>query len=177
MDEIIRPTIAGLTADGIRYLGFLYAGLMIGEDDAPRVLEYNCRLGDPEAQPILMRLQSDLLEIVEDALEGRLNRCEPRWSEQAALGVVLASHGYPGEIRTGDPIQGLDGIGDPAVKVFHAGTRREGDLVLTSGGRVLCVTALGEGIAQAQRRCYAAVSKIRIADAHYRTDIGARALR
>ena len=176
MHEVMRPTIAGLAADGIRYVGFLYAGLMISDDGAPRVLEYNCRLGDPETQPLLMRLESDLVPLCNAALDGRLDASEPRWSEQIALGVVMAAGGYPGDYRNGDRISGLDDDFGPETKVFHAGTRQEGDAIVTSGGRVLCVTSLGRDVMEAQARSYAAVRRIQFSDAFYRSDIGYRAI-
>ena len=176
VDEIIQPTVRALAAEGTPYTGFLYAGLMIGADGAPRVLEYNCRFGDPETQPVLMRLRTDLPALCEAALDGRLDEVEALWDPRPALGVVMAAGGYPGRYRTGDPIEGLNGIDDPQVKVFHAGTTRPNDQVLTCGGRVLCVTALGEDLAAAHARAYAAVEKIHWADACYRHDIGHRAL-
>jgi phosphoribosylamine--glycine ligase len=176
MAEVMRPTIAGLTADGIRYVGFLYAGLMIDDDGTPRVLEYNCRLGDPETQPLLMRLQSDLVQLCDDGLNCRLDRCSPRWSEQIALGVVMAAGGYPGDYRSGDAISGLTSDFGTDTKVFHAGTRQEGDAIVTSGGRVLCVTSLGQDVREAQDRSYAAVAQIHFKDAFFRSDIGHRAI-
>lgn len=177
MADIMRPTVAGLAADGIRYVGFLYAGLMIGSDGVARVLEYNCRLGDPETQPILMRLASDLVPLCVDALAGRLRDGTALWLEQTALGVVMASGGYPGTYESGVPIHGLDALPTASeLKVFHAGTRRDGGRCLTAGGRVLCVTALGNGVAQARTRAYRAVDRIRFDGAYHRTDIGYRAL-
>jgi len=176
MAEVMRPTIAGLAADGIRYVGFLYAGLMIDDDGTPRVLEYNCRLGDPETQPLLMRLQSDLVQLCNDALECRLDRSDPRWSEQIALGVVMAAGGYPGDYRSGDAISGLATDFGPDTKVFHAGTRQDGDAIVTNGGRVLCVTSLGRDVMDAQDRSYVAVDLIDFSDAFYRSDIGYRAI-
>ena len=173
--EIIDPTVRGMAQDGIPYSGFLYAGLMIDREGTPRVLEFNCRLGDPETQPILLRLKSDLVELVEHALAGRLDRIEAQWDRRAALGVVLAAANYPGTPRKGDVITGIP----PAAEdchVFHAGTElRDGSLV-TSGGRVLCVTALGDSIKIAQRRAYEAVSGIRFEGMQYRRDIGFRAI-
>ncbi len=175
--EVMQPTLAGLAAEGIHYRGFLYAGLMIGTDGVPRGLEYNCRLGDPETQPILLRLHSDLLALCLAAMEGRLDQVSVDWDSRPALGVVMAAQGYPGSYRRGDPITGLEHITDPDCKVFHAGTRdtAQGELV-THGGRVLCVTALGEDIAAAQVRAYAAVAQIQFAGAFQRGDIGYRAL-
>jgi phosphoribosylamine--glycine ligase len=175
MREIIGPAIRGMASDGIPYSGFLYAGLMIDETGAPRTLEFNCRLGDPETQPILMRLKSDLVDLVQHALDGTLDRVDAEWDRRAALGVVLAAAGYPGEPRKGDAISGLDASSEDC-KVFHAATKRNGDMVLTSGGRVMCVTALGETIRQAQRTAYAAVNTIHFDGMQYRRDIGHRAI-
>jgi phosphoribosylamine--glycine ligase len=176
MREIIQPAIAGMAQDGTPYTGFLYAGLMIDAAGAPRTLEFNCRLGDPEAQPILLRLKSDLVELVERALDGRLKDAEAEWDRRAALGVVLAAHGYPEEPRTGDRIEGIP---PPAAdcRVFHAGTRAAGADLVTSGGRVLCVTALGDNLRAARSRAYAEVERIRFDGMQYRKDIGYRALK
>ncbi|KAA6181876.1 phosphoribosylamine--glycine ligase [Thiohalocapsa marina] len=176
MAEVMQPTVAGLAADGIPYVGFLYAGLMIDADGTPQVLEYNCRLGDPETQPILMRLQSDLLELCLSAIHRGLGDADVRWSPQAALGVVLAAGGYPGDYATGDVISGLDSIQDPQAKVFHAGTRLSEGQILTSGGRVLCATALGNDVAEAQRRAYDTVARIGFDRAYWRKDIGHKAV-
>jgi phosphoribosylamine--glycine ligase len=176
MREIIQPAIAGMAKDGTPYTGFLYAGLMIDAAGAPRTLEFNCRLGDPETQPILMRLKSDLLELLEAALEARLERAEAEWDRRAALGVVLAASGYPEEPRQGDRIEGLPEPA-PDCRVFHAGTRAQGADVVTSGGRVLCVTALGDNLRAARSRAYEAVGRIRFDGMQYRTDIGHRALK
>jgi phosphoribosylamine--glycine ligase len=175
MREIIGPTIRGLTEEGVPYTGFLYAGVMIDASGAPRTLEFNCRLGDPEAQPILMRLKSDLVDLMQHALDGTLARVDAEWDRRAALGVVLAAAGYPGEPRKGDAISGLDGESDDC-KIFHAATKRSGDAVTTAGGRVLCVTALGETIRQAQRTAYATVNAIHFDGMQYRKDIGHRAV-
>jgi phosphoribosylamine--glycine ligase len=176
MREIIQPAIAGMAKDGTPYTGFLYAGLMIDAAGNPKTLEFNCRLGDPEAQPILMRLKSDLLELLDAALEGKLKDVEAEWDRRAALGVVLAAHGYPEEPRKGDRIEGIPA---PAAdcRVFQAGTRTEGKDLLTSGGRVLCVTALGDNLRAARSRAYAAVERIRFDGMQYRKDIGHRALK
>lgn len=174
--EIIQPTLRGLAADGIRYTGFLYAGLMIGADDAPRLLEYNCRMGDPETQPILLRLKSDLIEVLLAALEGEPERGPLAWDERPALGVVLASGGYPGTYKKGLAISGLDTALPEDVKVFHAGTARDNGGTRTSGGRVLCVTALGKSLGEAQERAYADVAKIHFDGMQYRRDIGHHAL-
>jgi phosphoribosylamine--glycine ligase len=174
LDEIIMPTIRGMAAEGRPFTGFLYAGLMIAADGTPKVLEYNVRFGDPETQPIMLRLRSDLVELCLAALEGRLDAVEAEWDTRASLGVVMAAGGYPGEYRTGNAIGGLQQ--DMDCKVFHAGTRASGDTVVTSGGRVLCVCALGEDVAEAQRKAYDCVSKIDWSDVYYRTDIGYRAV-
>lgn len=174
--EIIGPTVRGMAAEGHRYRGFLYAGLMIGADGAPRVIEYNCRFGDPETQPILLRLRSDLVELVEAALAGRLGQVRADWDPRPALGVVMAAGGYPGDYRSGDVIGGLPAATDPELKVFHAGTRLRDGAVVTSGGRVLCVTALGDDIAAAADRAYAGARGIHWAGAFYRHDIGHRAI-
>jgi phosphoribosylamine--glycine ligase len=174
--EIIAPTLAGLEQDGIAFTGFLYAGLMIDRAGAPRVLEFNCRLGDPETQPLMMRLKSDLVDLVEAALDARLDRVRAEWDPRPALGVVMAAAGYPGSYRKRDAITGLDGAAGRDLKVFHAGTALESGKVLTTGGRVLCVCALGDSVAAAQQRAYEGVAKIRWEGAQYRTDIGYRAI-
>jgi len=176
MREIIQPAIAGMAQDGTPYTGFLYAGLMIDAAGNPKTLEFNCRLGDPEAQPILMRLKSDLAELIERALEGRLKDAEAQWDRRAALGVVLAAHGYPEAPRMGDRIEGIPPPA-PDCRVFHAGTRADGKDVVTSGGRVLCVTALGDNLRAARSRAYEAVERIRFDGMQYRKDIGHRALK
>jgi phosphoribosylamine---glycine ligase len=176
MREVIAPTVAGLAADGTPYTGFLYAGLMIAADGTPRVLEFNCRCGDPETQPIMMRLRSDLTEMCETALAGRLDTLRADWDPCAALGVVLAAEGYPDKVRTGDVITGLGCAAQLPGKIFHAATRREGTEVRTSGGRVLCAVGLGEGVAAAQEAAYALARTVHWPGVHYRHDIGARAL-
>ena len=176
MREIIQPAIAGMAKDGTPYTGFLYAGLMIDAASAPKTLEFNCRLGDPEAQPILMRLKSDLVELVERALEGGLQDAEVEWDRRTALGVVLAAHGYPDAPRSGDRIEGVPAPA-PECRVFHAGTRADGRGVVTGGGRVLCVTALGDNLRAARSRAYEAVERIRFDGMQYRKDIGHRALK
>jgi len=176
MREIIVPTVQGMAAEGTPYVGFLYAGLMIDRAGNPRTLEFNCRLGDPETQPILLRLKSDLVELIERALAGTLERAEADWDRRSALGVVLAAHGYPEEPRKGDRIEGLPKPAEDC-RVFHAGTRLDGKTVLTNGGRVLCVTALGDSVKMARARAYEAVDRIRFAGAQFRRDIGARALK
>ncbi|MCC6201911.1 MAG: phosphoribosylamine--glycine ligase [Gammaproteobacteria bacterium] len=176
MDEVIRPTLRGLAADGIRYRGFLYAGLMIGEDGTPRVLEFNCRFGDPETQPILMRLRSDFAVLCLAACDGTLGGQRLDWDPRAALGVVLAAGGYPGSYRTGDAIEGLEHGNGADCKVFHAGTVLDAGAVRTSGGRVLCVCALGESVGIAQERAYRRIRQIHWPDEFHRTDIGHRAI-
>ena len=176
MDEIILPTLHGMAAEGMPFTGFLYAGLMIGADGAPRTIEFNCRFGDPETQPIMCRLDSDLADLVQAALTGRLNEARTEWKPQTAVGVVLAAAGYPDAPRKGDAIGGLeeaDGIG----KIFHAGTTQNaaGDTV-TNGGRVLCAVGLGEDAATAKARAYQAVGKIHFAGMQYRRDIADRAI-
>jgi phosphoribosylamine--glycine ligase len=173
--EIVTPTVRGLAQDGVPYSGFLYAGLMIDRAGNPKVLEFNCRLGDPETQPILMRLKSDLFELIEAAMAGRLDRTEAEWDRRAALGVVLAAANYPGTPRQGDVISGIP-PGAEDCRVFHAGTELRGGALVTSGGRVLCVTALGDSVKVAQKRAYEAVSPIRFEGMQYRRDIGHRAI-
>lgn len=174
MSEVIEPSLRGLILDGTPYLGFLYAGLMIGEDGTPYVLEFNCRLGDPETQPILMRLQSDLVELCQAALHGSLDELDVKWDRRAALGVVMAAGGYPENYRIGDPISGLEAAAALPGKVFHAGTRASAAQVLTAGGRVLCAVGLGECIADARRQAYDLVHAIRWDGMQYRRDIGQR---
>jgi phosphoribosylamine--glycine ligase len=176
MREVIEPTLKGLADDGNPYLGFLYAGLMIAADGTPKVLEFNCRLGDPEAQPILMRLQSDLIDLCEAALDGTLERLDVRWDSRAALGVVMAAGGYPDTYRKGDPISGLDAAAALPGKVFHAGTRAEGTKIVTAGGRVLCAVGLGDSVAAAQHQAYNLVHAIHWNLVQYRLDIGYRAI-
>lgn len=176
LDEVIAPTLRGMAADGLPYTGFLYAGLMIGPDGTPRVLEYNCRLGDPETQPILMRLRSDLVDLVEAALEGRLDGVSADWDPRPALGVVMAADGYPADYRKGDVIDGLDAPEEADVQVFHAATALRDGKVVTAGGRVLCVCALGDDLAAAQRRAYGRVARIGWPGVQFRSDIGWRAL-
>jgi phosphoribosylamine--glycine ligase len=176
MHEVIEPTLRGLRADGNPYLGFLYAGLMIAADGTPNVLEFNCRFGDPEAQPILMRLQSDLVDLCEAALAGVLDRSDARWDPRAALGVVMAAGGYPDSYRKGDPISGLDAAAQLPGKVFHAGTRTEGTQIVTAGGRVLCAVGLGDTVAAAQAQAYELVHAIHWNLVQYRRDIGYHAI-
>ncbi|HWZ62369.1 MAG TPA: phosphoribosylamine--glycine ligase [Steroidobacteraceae bacterium] len=176
MREVIEPTIRGLAADGLAYTGFLYAGLMIAADGTPNVLEFNCRLGDPETQPIMMRLDSDLTALCAAALDQRLDGEHAQWSQNAALGVVMTAAGYPEGVRTGDVIEGLDRAGRLPGKIFHAGTRLEAGRVLTNGGRVLCAVGLGASVEEAQRQAYTLAGTVRWPGVHYRRDIGHRAL-
>ncbi|MBC7105645.1 MAG: phosphoribosylamine--glycine ligase, partial [Firmicutes bacterium] len=174
MRDIVGPVLRGLAAEGNPYRGVLYAGLMV-TSEGPKVLEFNCRFGDPEAQPVLMLLESDLVPILEAVVEGRLREAEVRWREGAAVCVVVASEGYPGPCRKGLPIEGLEEV-PPDVMVFHAGTAFRDGRVVTAGGRVLGVTAYGPDIRSAVDRAYAAVGRIRFEGMHYRRDIGWRAL-
>jgi phosphoribosylamine--glycine ligase len=175
MREVIQPALAGMEKDGTPYTGFLYAGLMIGRDGQVKVLEFNCRLGDPETQPIIMRLKSDLLALIEHALAGTLDRTEAEWDTRVALGVVLAAHGYPDAPRKGDTISGLPPPAEDC-RVFHAGTALNGTEVVVNGGRVLTVTALGGNVSAARRRAYGAAEAIRFEGMQFRRDIGHRAL-
>jgi phosphoribosylamine--glycine ligase len=176
MREVIEPTVRGMAADGIPYTGFLYAGLMIGLDGTPRVLEFNCRFGDPETQPIMMRLRSDLVALCEAALDGRLNQVKVQWDPRPALGVVLAAGGYPGDYRKGDVISGLPAQETADAKVFHAGTLEKNGQVVTAGGRVLCACALGDTVYKAKLRAYELVHQIHWDEMYYRSDIGYRAI-
>ncbi|HNH24705.1 MAG TPA: phosphoribosylamine--glycine ligase, partial [Accumulibacter sp.] len=175
MREIILPTVRGMAADGIPYTGFLYAGLMIGKDGSVKTVEFNCRLGDPETQPILMRLKSDLYTLLDHAVAGRLDEIEATWDRRVALGVVLAAANYPGTPRLGDVITGLPKDQDDC-HIFHAGTRECDGRVVSSGGRVLCVTTLSDNLKQAQKRAYDVITGIHFDGMHYRRDIGHRAL-
>jgi phosphoribosylamine--glycine ligase len=177
MDEIIRPTVAGMAADGNTYTGFLYAGLMISPSGAIDVVEFNCRFGDPEAQPVMMRLQSDLVEHCLAAVNGTLDTQSAQWDSRSAVGVVLAAGGYPEAYASGAAISGLDAAPDSAeAKVFHAGTKLDGDEVVTSGGRVLCAVALGDSVAQAQASAYELARSIEWENVYFRQDIGYRAI-
>lgn len=175
MREVIEPTLRGLAQDGTPYVGFLYAGVMIAEDGTPNVLEFNCRFGDPETQPIMMRLQSDLVTLCLAAIDGALDKQTLQWDSRAALGVVMAAEGYPELVATGDVIEGIPAP-QSNIKVFHAGTQLVDGKLLTAGGRVLCVTALGETVSLAQQRAYAAIKPIHWRGAFYRRDIGYRAI-
>ncbi len=177
MREVVEPTVAGMIADGMPFTGFLYAGLMIDAEGAPKVIEFNVRFGDPETQPVMLRLDSDLVDLIEAAIDGRLEQARALWNPQSALGVVMAAHGYPDTPRTGDVIHGLDVALPSDSKVFHAGTGFDGaGNVVTSGGRVLCVTALGNTVGDAQRVAYAAVDRIGWDGEFHRSDIGWRAM-
>ncbi|EFK11466.1 phosphoribosylamine--glycine ligase [delta proteobacterium NaphS2] len=176
MREVIEPTVRGMASEGNPYKGFLYAGLMISGDGTPNVLEYNCRFGDPETQPIILRLQSDLAEMCLAAMEQRLDQVEVKWDERAALGVVMAAGGYPVAYQKGDVITGLPETEAEGVKVFHAGTALNNDQVVTSGGRVLCATALGSSVGEAQLRAYDLARTIHWNGVYYRKDIGYRAV-
>ena len=176
MREIINPTLAGMVAEGLPYTGFLYAGLMIDGDGKPRVVEFNCRMGDPETQPIMMRLKTDLADLIEAAIAGRLDQTEAEWDRRFALGVVLAAAGYPENPRKGDPITGLPTVEQDDVHVFHAGTAAEDGQIVTAGGRVLCVTALGDNARTAQKRAYEVADAIVFDGRQYRRDIGHRAI-
>jgi phosphoribosylamine--glycine ligase len=177
MAEVIRPTVEGMAAEGVPYKGFLYAGLMISPDGTPKVLEYNCRFGDPETQPILMRLRSDFVALCLAGVGGHLDRVRADWDPRAALGVVMAAGGYPDSYEKGHPISGLHEAAEmPDCKVFHAGTIRKAGRVATNGGRVLCATALGANVAEAQRRAYSLVKSIHWKDVYFRRDIGHRAI-
>ena len=176
MEQVILPTVRGMAAEGNAYTGFLYAGLMISPDGQPRVIEYNCRFGDPETQPIMMRLQSDLVELCQAAIDGRLNEKSTQWDNRAAVGVVLAAGGYPGSYARGEVITGLPAEATADGKVFHAGTAMDGDHVVTSGGRVLCATALGDSVSEAQGKAYQLVEQINWNGVEYRTDIAYRAI-
>ena len=176
MDEVIMPTVRGMAAEGNDYTGFLYAGLMISPEGEPKVIEYNCRFGDPETQPIMVRLQSDLVALCESALDKKLDTISAHWDQRCAIGVVLAAGGYPASYGKGAVIQGLAAPQADNIKVFHAGTKQDGDKIVTSGGRVLCVTALGDDIAAAQKDCYLGVDKISWEGVTLRRDIGWRAI-
>lgn len=176
MNEVIMPTINGMAAEGNTYVGFLYAGLMIDDSGAPKVIEYNCRFGDPETQPIMMRLKSDLVEVCQAALKGELANKTTDWDERPAVGVVLAAGGYPGSYNKGDVINGLDGLDTDTTKVFHAGTAEKDGNIVTNGGRVLCATALGNSVTEAQQNAYAIANKIDWKDVYKRTDIAYRAI-
>ncbi|ENM3950573.1 phosphoribosylamine--glycine ligase [Vibrio cholerae] len=176
MREVIYPTVRGMAAEGNTYTGFLYAGLMIDSTGAPKVIEYNCRFGDPETQPIMMRLQSDLVELCQAAIAGKLDQVESKWDPRASIGVVLAAGGYPGDYAKGEVISGLPMQESAGQKVFHAGTETQGDQVVTNGGRVLCATALGNTVLEAQQRAYQLADQIHWNGMFCRRDIGYRAI-
>ena len=175
MDEVIMPTVRGMAEEGHPYTGFLYAGLMIDASGAPKVIEFNCRFGDPETQPIMMRLQSSLVALVEAGIAGQLP-AEAQWDPRPALGVVMAAGGYPDDVRKGDVISGIDNANSDVVKVFQAGTALKDGQVVTNGGRVLCVTGLGATVSEAQRNAYEGVKRVSWADEYHRGDIGYRAV-
>jgi phosphoribosylamine--glycine ligase len=176
MHEVIIPTVQGMASEGLPYTGFLYAGVMINADGIPKVLEYNCRFGDPETQPIMLRMKSDIVAHCLAALEGQLDQEQTEWDPRASLGVVLAAGGYPEAYNKGDIINGLPTTATEGEKVFHAGTSEQNGAVVTAGGRVLCATALGETVAEAQQRAYKLVQQINWDGVYYRTDIGYRAI-
>jgi phosphoribosylamine--glycine ligase len=177
MREIIEPTAVAMRETGSPFVGVLYAGLMIDASGNPRVLEYNCRFGDPETQPILMRLRSDLVELCEAALAGKLDNYHAVWDPRFALGVVMVAEGYPGDYARGDQISGLKQAQSDNIKVFHAGTRQDEDHIVTDGGRVLCITALGKTVREAQDLAYQTVNTINWRGAAWRPDIGWRAVK
>ena len=176
MNEVIQPTVAGMKKEGNEYTGFLYAGLMIMADGTPRVIEYNCRFGDPETQPIMMRLKSDLVELCSAALDKNLDSHKAEWDKRPAMGVVLAAGGYPADYPKGDLISGLDGSDSETAKIFHAGTKNTDDGIVTNGGRVLCATALGDTVSEAQSNAYQLADKISWNGMFMRRDIGYRAV-
>ncbi|EKO3945186.1 phosphoribosylamine--glycine ligase [Vibrio fluvialis] len=176
MQEVIYPTVRGMAAEGNPYTGFLYAGLMIDSTGAPKVIEYNCRFGDPETQPIMMRMQSDLVELCLAAIDGKLDQVESKWDPRASIGIVLAAGGYPGDYAKGDIISGLPTTEVEGQKVFHAGTTDKDGHVVTNGGRVLCATALGNTVSEAQQRAYKLAKQISWNGMFHRNDIGYRAI-
>jgi phosphoribosylamine--glycine ligase len=176
MNEVIRPTVDGMAAEGNEYTGFLYAGIMVAADGTPKVLEYNVRFGDPETQPIMMRLNSDLVDLCLQALEKKLDKATANWDPRTSLGIVLAAGGYPDEYQKGDVITGLENTETDSTKVFHAGTAEKDGKVVTNGGRVLCACALGDSVTEAQHKAYEVVKKISWNNVYYRTDIGYRAI-
>lgn len=176
MGEVIEPTVKGMASEGNPYQGFLYAGVMISSDGTPNVLEYNCRFGDPETQPIILRLQSDLAEMCLAAMEQRLDQIQVQWDDRPALGVVMAAGGYPVRYQKGDVITGLSQAEEEGAKIFHAGTALKDGQVVTNGGRVLCATALGTTVREAQAKAYDLAQKIHWDGVYYRRDIGYRAV-
>ena len=176
MENIMNPTVDGLDKEGIYYRGFLYAGLIIDKNNRPKVIEFNCRLGDPEAQPILLRMKSDIIDLCLKSFEGKLSQTKVIWDDMSSLGVVIASGGYPEKYKIGHEVYGLEDPELNKVKIFHAGTKKTKDVVVTNGGRVLCVTALGETVSKAKKKAYEAVQKIEWKNSFYRSDIGYRAI-
>ncbi|MEP2614827.1 phosphoribosylamine--glycine ligase [Marinobacter alexandrii] len=176
MDEVIYPTVRGMAAEGHPYKGFLYAGLMIDGNGTPKVIEFNCRFGDPETQPFMLRMQSDLVELCGAAIDGKLDQCRSDWDDRASVGIVLAAGGYPAGYNKGDAISGLPETEIDGEKVFHAGTKLQGEQVVTNGGRVLCATALGKSVTEAQQRAYELAAKIHWDGVFYRKDIAFRAI-
>ena len=178
MKEVIEPTVNGMANEGHPYTGFLYAGLMIDKDGIPKVLEYNCRFGDPETQPIMMRMQSDLVELCNSAIDGSLANMSTQWDDRVSVGIVMAAGGYPDNYDKGDVIEGLPPVGENETncKVFHAGTKIQDGKVVTNGGRVLCVVALGDSVKLAQADAYKLVKQIYWPNVYYRNDIGHRAI-
>ena len=177
LNKVIIPTVNGLISEGIHYRGFLYAGLMIDENLEPKVLEYNCRFGDPETQPIMMRLESDLYDLIDSCFKGGIGKYPIEWSSDVALGVIMSSKGYPESYETGFEIFGLEGLNNNNIRIFHSGTKKENDKTITSGGRVLCVTALGKGIKESRKLAYSAMSKINWKGCYFRKDIGFRVMK
>jgi phosphoribosylamine--glycine ligase len=176
MTEVIYPTVNGMAAEGNEYTGFLYAGLMIAADGTPKVIEYNCRFGDPETQPIMLRMKSDLVDLCQAAVDGKLNEKSSDWDERASVGVVIAAGGYPESYNKGDVISGIPDTEVSGEKVFHAGTKEIDGKVTTNGGRVLCASALGNSVTEAQQRAYVLTKKISWEGAFYRNDIAYRAI-
>jgi phosphoribosylamine--glycine ligase len=176
MREVVEPTVRGMIADGIPFTGFLYAGLMISADGTPKVIEFNVRFGDPETQPVMLRLRSDLMDLVDAGIDGRLHEVQADWDARPSLGVVMAAENYPGTPRLGDAIDGLRANPGYGAKIFHAGTALRDGKVVTTGGRVLCACALGESVAEAQQRAYLAVANIDWPGEFHRHDIGWRAI-
>ena len=177
LNKVIIPTVNGLHSEGIHYRGFLYAGLMIDENLEPKVLEYNCRFGDPETQPIMMRLESDLYDLIDSCFKGEIDKYPIEWSPDLALGVIMSSKGYPESYDTGFEIFGLESLNNNNLRIFHSGTKKENDKTITSGGRVLCVTALGKGIKESRKLAYSAMSKINWKGCYFRKDIGFRVMK
>jgi len=177
LENVIRPTVKGLASEGIHYRGFLYAGLMIDKNLEPKVLEYNCRFGDPETQPIMMRLESDLYDLINNCFKGGIDKFPIEWNENMALGVIMSSEGYPESYETGIEITGLEDLNCNNLKVFHSGTKKESNKILTSAGRVLCVTALGENIEKSRDIAYSATSEINWKGCYFRKDIGFRIMK